>query len=214
MFTPHRLRSPSPRYQPPRGRRPNQRISRLLRMGIPEQVLRARRRFLGQRDLVYYRSRGMLIGENVQLGPESYFDPPNAGLITIGDRVVFAPRVTIIAHDASLRRRKGLTRIACVMIGDDVFIGAGVTILAGVKIGPGAVIGAGSLVTRDVPAETLAVGHPARPVKSLTDLEAKYDEMVKTGPRYNEDTPGRLITNEEWPAMRAAVLAAGHGWGA
>jgi maltose O-acetyltransferase len=183
-------------------------------MSLAGRLARVRHRFLGHKDIAFYRSRGMVVGEDVQLGPDNYFDPPNAGLISIGDRVVFAPRVTIIAHDASLRRRKGLTKIACVTIGDDVFVGAGVMILPGVTIGAGAIIGAGSLVVRDVPAGTLAIGSPARPVKDVADLEAKYDRDVQSGPRYNTDTPGRVPTRDEWPAMRAEVAAAGYGWGA
>ena len=182
-------------------------------MGFLATINRGRRRFLGQKDLAYYRARGMVIGDDVQLGPESYFDPPNAGLITIGNRVVFAPRVTIIAHDASLRRSKGLTKIACVTIGDDVFVGANVTILMGGTIGAASIIGAGALVTRDVPPGMLAVGHPARSVRPVSELEDKYDEQVQIGPRYNEDNPGRPVANSEWPGMRAAVSEVGYGWG-
>jgi maltose O-acetyltransferase len=54
-----------------------------------------------------------------------------------------------------------------VTIGDDVWICGDVTICPGVRIGDGVTIGAGSVVTRDIPAHTLAVGNPARHIKSL-----------------------------------------------
>lgn len=55
---------------------------------------------------------------------------------------------------------------APVVIGDDVWIGRSCIVLPGVSIGDGAVIGAGSVVTRDVPARTVVVGNPARPIRS------------------------------------------------
>jgi lipopolysaccharide O-acetyltransferase len=59
-----------------------------------------------------------------------------------------------------------------VVIGDKVWIGEGVCILPGVTIGRGSVIGAGAVVTRDVPAECVAVGNPARVVK-------RYDRQAQ-----------------------------------
>ncbi len=111
-----------------------------------------------------------------------------------------------------MRRRKGLTKLAPVTIGDRVFVGACVTILPGVTIGDDAVIGAGSLVTRDIPAGMLAVGHPARPVRPVSELEDQYDKQVQTGPRYAEDNPGGQIPVEDFPAMREAIERAGYGW--
>ena len=52
-------------------------------------------------------------------------------------------------------------------IGDDVWIGGGVSILPGVSIGDRCVIGAGSVVNRDIPADSLAVGNPCRVIRSL-----------------------------------------------
>ncbi|MCP3973305.1 MAG: acyltransferase [bacterium] len=54
-----------------------------------------------------------------------------------------------------------------VVVGDDVFIGARAIILKGVHIGDGAVVGAGSVVSEDVPARCIAVGNPARVIRSL-----------------------------------------------
>jgi len=47
-----------------------------------------------------------------------------------------------------------------------------VTVIGGVTIGEGCVIGAGSVVTRDIPPHTVAVGNPARPIREITDADA------------------------------------------
>lgn len=54
-----------------------------------------------------------------------------------------------------------------ITIGDNVWLGGGVIVLAGVTIGENTVVGAGAVVTRDLPANVVAVGNPARPTKTL-----------------------------------------------
>lgn len=56
-----------------------------------------------------------------------------------------------------------------ITIGDNVWIGADVTILPGVTIGEGSVIGAKSLVTKDIPPHVLAVGHPCKVLRDITE---------------------------------------------
>ncbi len=63
-------------------------------------------------------------------------------------------------------RRNGIT-MAPVVIGNNVWIGAAATILPGVSIGDNAVIAAGAVVSRNVPADTMAAGVPARVLKQL-----------------------------------------------
>ena len=76
-------------------------------------------------------ANGLTVGRDFQMMEGCTLDPPHSFLITIGDRVTLAPRVHVIAHDASTKRELGYTRIAKVRIGSDVFIGAGSTILPG-----------------------------------------------------------------------------------
>ena len=89
--------------------------------------------------------------------------------ITIGDDVQIGPAVQIYTATHPLDpavRRSGLEAAKPVHIGDNVWIGGAAVILPGVTIGDNAVIGAGSVVTRDVPADTVVVGNPARAVKA------------------------------------------------
>ena len=69
--------------------------------------------------------------------------------------------------DASERKRGNGAKSAPIKIGKDCWIGANVTILKGVTIGDGTVIGAGSVVTKDMPANVLAAGNPAKVIKKL-----------------------------------------------
>lgn len=100
-------------------------------------------------------------------------DPSYCYHITIGDNVILAPRVHILAHDSSFGLYTGKTRAANVMIGNDVFVGAGSIILPGVHIGSRVIIGAGSIVTKDIPANSVAAGNPAR---VICDIDAYLEK--------------------------------------
>ena len=90
--------------------------------------------------------------------------------VRIGDHVMIGPHtlITTVSHPLSAReRREYLAWAKPVTIGNDVWIGGNVTVLPGVTIGDRAVIGAGSVVTEDIPADSVAVGAPAKVVKEL-----------------------------------------------
>lgn len=75
-------------------------------------------------------------------------------------------------HTTALpERQAGFERALPVSIGRDSWIGGGVSIMAGVNIGKGCTIGAGSVVTRDIPDFSVAVGVPAKVVKTLQGEE-------------------------------------------
>jgi acetyltransferase-like isoleucine patch superfamily enzyme len=69
-------------------------------------------------------------------------------------------------HSVEPERRNILPPSEPIVIGDNVWLGARVTVLKGVRIGDGAVVGAGSVVTRDIPARSVAVGVPARVIRT------------------------------------------------
>ena len=71
-------------------------------------------------------------------------------------------------------REKGMQYNLPVRIADNVWIGAGAIVLPGVTIGENSVIGAGSVVTRDIPANTVAVGNPCRVMRSIDERDRQY----------------------------------------
>jgi maltose O-acetyltransferase len=92
--------------------------------------------------------------------------------VYFGANVLLAPKVQIYTAYHPLDpdiRRTGLEMAAPITIGDDVWIGGGAIICPGVTIGNNTTIGAGSIVTRDIPANVVAVGNPCRVIKSLSD---------------------------------------------
>lgn len=113
-------------------------------------------------------------GYNVTVGDNFFLNVNgklmDSGKITIGDNVFIAPNVCIITEEHAMdveQRRAGLEYTHPVTIGNDVWIAAGALILPGVTIGDGSVIGAGSVVTKDIPPYSLAVGNPCRVIRSL-----------------------------------------------
>lgn len=121
--------------------------------------------------------RGMTVGKNFHCMNGVWIDPGHAWLISIGDDVTIAPRVTILAHDASPQAFRQITKIGRVNIGDSVFIGAGSIILPGVTIGDNVVIGAGSVVTKDIPDNCVAAGNPAKNILRISDYLDKIDNI-------------------------------------
>ncbi len=86
--------------------------------------------------------------------------------IVIGNEVALGPHVRIFTatHDYSTYDLKDVA--ATVVVEDNVWVGGGTIILPGVTIGRGAIVGAGSVVTKDIPAFSVAVGNPARVVNT------------------------------------------------
>ncbi len=111
-------------------------------------------------------------GLNIKLGKRVFINSgccfQDQGGIEIGDDVLIGQQVVIatLNHDLDPDRRGNMLP-APVKIGNKVWIGAHATILAGVKIGDGAVIAAGAVVTKDVPANTVAAGVPAKIIKTI-----------------------------------------------
>lgn len=94
--------------------------------------------------------------------------------VHIGDHVLLGPNVMISVTGHPLHgedRRRGGQFSKPVHIGNDVWIGGNVCIMPGVTIGSNVVIGAGSVVTRDIPDNSLAFGVPCRVVRAITDAD-------------------------------------------
>ena len=135
-------------------------------------------RMKGEQDLDKLIRRGLVVGTGFTRMGGVIIDPSHCWHITIGDNVTLAPRVHILAHDASTKVFLNHTRVENTKIGNNVFVGAGTIVLPGVTIGNNVVIGAGSVVARDIPDDSVAVGNPARVVKSLSEyLEENKQRM-------------------------------------
>lgn len=105
-------------------------------------------------------------GENVFVNQGCTF--MDKGGIRIGNGVMIGPKVSLITggHPLPLAERREYLSFAPITIEDDVWIGTAAVIAQGVTIGAGAVVAAGAVVTRDVPAGTMAAGVPARVIKT------------------------------------------------
>lgn len=119
------------------------------------------------------KSGNLNLGERCALGDSVSIG--NHGLITIGDDFIGASglRVNSGTHDPITLQPKAIP----ITIGDRVWCGINVTILAGVSIGSDVVVGAGSLVCKDIPSNSIAVGNPARVIKKLS---RKADQNIWT----------------------------------
>lgn len=112
-------------------------------------------------------------GSNLRIGARSF---ANFGLValdvaavTIGDDVQIGPNVQLLTPTHPVEpepRRHKWEAAQPITIGDNVWLGGGVIVLPGVTIGADTVVGAGSVVTRDLPAGVVAVGNPARVVRT------------------------------------------------
>ena len=117
-------------------------------------------------------------GHGIRLGRDIYINAGctflDGGWITIGDRTLIGPAVQIYTphHPLDYRERStGREYARPVTIGADCWIGGGTIICPSVTIGDRTVIGAGSVVTHDIPADSLAVGNPCRVIRRLNEGE-------------------------------------------
>ena len=129
---------------------------------------------------------GLTVGENFSRQEKTLIDQSHCWLITIGDDVTLAPRVHILAHDASTKKALGYTRLGTVNIGNNVFVGASTTILPGVNIGDNVVIGAGSVVSKDIPSNSVAVGSPAKVICTYEEFVSRKENEMGNVPVFDE----------------------------
>lgn len=137
----------------------------------------------------YARSLGVQIGDDCK-----FIGMPNFGsepyLIRLGNHVEISNDVQFITHDGGTWVLKGLENGSTVLtfrkivIEDNCFIGAKSIIMGGCNIGKNVVIGAGSIVTKDIPDNSVVCGIPARVVKSIDEYR---DKLIKNEPSYDKN---------------------------
>ncbi len=120
------------------------------------------------------RKIGCKVGKNTFIGSQLWIDSGNADLITIDDNVHVTGRTVLLCHKKDLHHYyEGDDYAQLPYITGKIHLcrgcstGTGSIIMPGVTIGEGAVVGAGSLVTKDIPAWTIATGRPAKVVKEI-----------------------------------------------
>ncbi|MDX3067656.1 sugar O-acetyltransferase [Streptomyces clavifer] len=113
-------------------------------------------------------------GSNITIGARTFVNYNLTALdvatITIGEDCQIGPNVQLLTPTHPLEpqpRRDKLEAARPITIGDNVWLGGGVIVCPGVTIGDNTVIGAGAVVTKDIPADVVAVGNPARLVRAL-----------------------------------------------
>ena len=110
--------------------------------------------FFANHNTVILDCAKVIFGDNVFIGP-------NCGFYTAGHP---------IDHE---RRNQGLEYAYPITVGDSVWIGAGVQVMPGVRIGNDVVIGGGSVVAKDIPDHSVAVGNPCRVIRAITEEDRK-----------------------------------------
>ncbi|GAB6088255.1 sugar O-acetyltransferase [Alkaliphilus crotonatoxidans] len=120
-------------------------------------------------------------GYNISVGDNFYSNYNctilDCATVSIGDNVLFAPNVCLFTAGHPIHhepRNQGIEYAFPITIGNNVWIGGGVIINPGVTIGDNVVIGAGSVVTRDIEANSIAVGNPCRVIRKITDEDREY----------------------------------------
>jgi len=154
-----------------------------LRFILKRLVFRLRADYTTE-DLI---KMGLVVGSNFVRMHGVILDPSHVWHIHIGDNVTLVPRVHVLAHDASLCYHLGYARIGNVNIGNNVFVGAETVILPNVTIGDNSIIGANSTVSRDIPANVVAAGSPAKVICTLEEYLQKNRELMKNRPCYGDD---------------------------
>ena len=147
------------------------------------------------------KENGLKIGNNCSVMGECIIDPGHCWLIEIGNDVTLAPRVHILAHDASTKRELGYTMIGKVSIGNNVFVGAGSMILPNIKIGDNVVIGAHSVVTKDIPNNCVVVGNPAKVIKSYDGYMDEKKLLLRSNQKYDYSYTIDNITEDKRQQM-------------
>lgn len=183
-----------------------------------EALERVKRRTLqrlrGEQSVERLVAQGLELGSGTFIARGAYLDPGHPWLISIGDESGLSPGVIILTHDASMKRHMGFTRIARVMIGERVFVGAGAIILAGSRIGDDSIIGAGAVVRGDIPPASLVVGNPGKVVADVKSVAAWHLHAATRGPSWPHEgwTIGRGITDARKHEQRQALANGNSGY--
>jgi maltose O-acetyltransferase len=128
-------------------------------------------------DIKVACAENIFIGKNVSIGRNVCLGASSLGCIIIGDRCAIAAGTQFVTptHDYNILPVSSVGINQSIVVGDDVWIGTAAIILPGITINDGAVIAAGAVVTKDVPANCIVGGVPARLIKQLEPREVRLE---------------------------------------
>ena len=141
--------------------------ARFINQNMFMVLVRIRNSLLFARTWYFRTVYGMNIAKDVRLSFKSRIDKTNPKGLTIGEKTMVTFDAIILSHDYASRRHAAKT-----VIGSYCFIGCGSIILPNVTIGDHTIVAAGSVVTKDVPANCIVAGNPAKIVKTGIDTIA------------------------------------------
>lgn len=157
----------------------------------------------------FLREHGIRIGKNFRMFNHNSIriDISSPGLIEIGDNVALTADVTILSHDFCswvfrYKYADYLPGRSMVKIGNNVYVGQRAIILRGVTIGDNVIIGAGSIVTKDIPSNSVVCGVPAKVVCDLDSYYAKRKgqafQMAKDYAMVLKSYKGGFVKEDFW----------------
>ena len=160
-----------------------------------------------QKEMQFLIAHGLRVGKNFRSFSPYAFDSNWPWLITVGDDVTISTNVKVLAHDASTNHVGAHTKIGLVSIGNNVFVGSGSIILCNTRIGDNVIIGANSVVSHDIPGNSVAAGNPAKIICSIEEYQTKHLEALQTHPYFNQHSWDAWMNASpaEWEMMRSKL---------
>lgn len=150
----------------------------------------------------YWRKAGVVVGKNCQIYASASFGS-EPYLITIGDHVRVTSGCTFITHDGGVwvlrelyKELSQVDKFGKIVVGNNVHLGANAVIMPGVTIGNNCIIGVGAVVTKDIPDNSIAVGVPARVIKTIDEYKEKNLDSFDYTKGMSVEEKRKYLTNK------------------